>query len=83
MKNIWQLQEAKNQFSRVVDNALTKGPQTVTRHGEPTVMVISVAEYQRARRPKKSLVRMLLDSPLRGLELDFERQQDFPREVDL
>ena len=49
MKNVWQLQEAKNQFSLVVDNALTKGPQTVTRHGEPTVMVISVAEFKRTK----------------------------------
>jgi len=83
MKNVWQLQEAKNQFSLVVDNALTKGPQTVTRHGEPTVMVISVAEFMRTRKPEKTLVQMLLDSPLRGLDLDLERQKDFPREVDL
>ncbi len=83
MKNVWQLQEAKNQFSLVVDNALTKGPQTVTRHGEPTVMVVSIAEFKRARKPKKSLAQMLLDSPLRGLDLDLERQKDFPREVDL
>ena len=49
MKNVWQLQEAKNQFSLVVDNALTQGPQTVTRHGEPTVMVVSMAEFKKAR----------------------------------
>ena len=82
MKNVWQLQEAKNQFSLVVDNALTQGPQTVTRHGEPTVMVVSMAEFKKAR-PKKSLVQMLLRSPLRGLDVDFERQKDFPREVEL
>ena len=34
MKNVWQLQEAKNQLSTVVENALTKGVQTITRHGE-------------------------------------------------
>ena len=82
MKNVWQLQEAKNQFSLVVDNALAQGPQTVTRHGEPTVMVVSMAEFKKAR-PKKSLVQMLLGSPLRGLDVDFERQKDFPREVEL
>ena len=82
MKNVWQLQEAKNKFSLVVDNALAQGPQTVTRHGEPTVMVVWMAEFKKAR-PKKSLVQMLLGSPLRGLDVDFERQKDFPREVEL
>lgn len=82
MKNVWQLQEAKNQFSLVVDNALTQGPQTVTRHGEPTVMVVSMAEFKKTK-PKKSLVQMLLGSPLRGLDVDFERQKDFPREIEL
>ncbi len=35
----WPLQEAKNQFSRVVELAQTEGPQTVTRHGERTLCV--------------------------------------------
>jgi prevent-host-death family protein len=40
----WQLQEAKNRFSEVVDEALHKGPQTVTRHGQEVVVIISAAE---------------------------------------
>ena len=36
----WPLQKAKNEFSRVVDRALSEGPQTVTRHGKPVVVVI-------------------------------------------
>ena len=35
---IWQLQEAKNRFSEVVNKALEEGPQTVTRHGEEIVV---------------------------------------------
>ena len=31
MNPSWQLQEAKNRFSEVVEEALTHGPQTVTR----------------------------------------------------
>ena len=31
----WQLQDAKNRFSAVVDAALTGHPQRVTRRGKP------------------------------------------------
>ena len=56
MTRIWQLQEAKNRFSEVVEEALHKGPQTVTRHGEETVVVLSVKEYRRLSRPSVGLV---------------------------
>ena len=81
MKNVWQLQEAKNQFSLVVDNALTKGPQTVTRHGEPTVMVVSIAEFKRTKPRKKSILELF--EPVRGLELDVTRDRSLPRDVEL
>lgn len=29
----WQLHEAKNKFSQVVENALTDGPQVLSRRG--------------------------------------------------
>ena len=81
MKNVWQLQEAKNQFSLVVDNALTKGPQTVTRHGEPTVMVVSIAEFKRTKPRKKSILDLF--EPIRGLELDVTRDRSLPRDLKL
>ncbi len=40
----WQVQEAKNRFSEVIEHALTHGPQVVTRHGKPVVHVVSVAD---------------------------------------
>ena len=43
----WQLQDAKNQFGAVVNAALDGAPQTVTRHGEPAVIILSVNEYER------------------------------------
>lgn len=39
MKNTWQLQEAKAQFSRVVRKAMTEGEQIITLHGEPAVYI--------------------------------------------
>jgi antitoxin Phd len=44
---LWSLQDAKNRFSAIVDAAQKGTPQTVTKHGKPAVVVLSVAEYQR------------------------------------
>ena len=49
----WQLQEAKNQLSRVVDLALSEGPQTITRHGKPAVVLVDAAQYARETRREK------------------------------
>ena len=43
----WSLQDAKNRFSAVVNAALAGEPQRVTRRGQPAVIVIAVAEYER------------------------------------
>ena len=45
----WQLQDAKNRFSALVEAALSGGPQEVTRRGKPVVVVFSYEEYQRLR----------------------------------
>ena len=45
----WQLQEAKNRFSAVVEAALTGEPQEVTRRGKPVVVILAFEEYQRLR----------------------------------
>jgi len=43
MQHTWQIQEAKNRFSELVDLSLSEGPQTVTRHGKPVVQVVPIA----------------------------------------
>lgn len=83
MKSTWQLQQAKNQLSLLVEDALTKGPQTITRHGEPVVVVVSVKDFQQARKPRTKLSEFLADSPAKGLGIDLARVRDFPREVKL
>ncbi len=80
---IWQLQEAKNRFSEVVNKALSEGPQTVTRHGEEVVVVLSKAEYNRLRKSQTSLVDFFRQSPLVGVEIDLERDQSLPRDINL
>jgi len=41
------LKEAKNALSTLVAAALKDAPQTITKHGKPAVVVLSVAEYRR------------------------------------
>lgn len=44
---MWNLQDAKNRFSAVVEAALAGQPQEVSRRGKPAVVVLSAAEYHR------------------------------------
>lgn len=64
MRNKWQLQEAKNQLSRVVESAITDGAQVITRHGEPAVVILSIADYQKLRSDRKSVVDILRSCPV-------------------
>lgn len=59
----WQLQDAKNQFSRVVQKARTEGPQIVTLRGERAAVVLSAADYDVLRAGRPSLVDDLLVGP--------------------
>jgi prevent-host-death family protein len=83
MTATWQLQEAKNRFSEVVEEAIKHGPQTVTKHGREAVVVMSVEEYQRMKQPQKNLFQFFQDSPMYGVELDLTRSQELPRDIDL
>jgi antitoxin Phd len=79
----WKLEDAKNQFSRVVREALAGKPQRVTRGGRDAVVVVAAEEYERLTRPALGLVDFLSQSPLADVELDLERPRDFGREIEL
>jgi prevent-host-death family protein len=84
MKTTWPLQDAKNRFSEVIEQALKHGPQTVTRRGKETAVIISVQDYRKMQQPDSDFVGFMRKSPLSGLELDFKRSKDDTgREVDL
>ena len=59
----WQLQDAKNRFSEVVQKAATIGPQIVTVRGKPTAVVLSIAEFERLSATKPSLIDHILSGP--------------------
>ncbi|MGZ2488332.1 prevent-host-death family protein [Rhizobium pisi] len=59
----WQLQDAKNQFSKVVQKARHEGPQEITVRGERTVIVLSARDYDALRASRPTLVDDLLGGP--------------------
>jgi antitoxin Phd len=79
----WQLQEAKARLSEVVKSSQRDGPQEISVRGEPVVVVISSAKYDRLRRPRPSFVEFLRRSPMAGLELEIDRDRAPAREVRL
>jgi prevent-host-death family protein len=68
----WPLQKAKNEFSRVVDRALSEGPQTVTRHGKPVVVVCAIGAVRGRTGNRKASTRALL-ALLRSCPVDLSR----------
>ena len=83
MHDRWQLQEAKNRFSELVDTALAEGPQVVTRHGKDAVVVVPVETYRGLTRPRGSLLEFFAGSALRGARIDLTRDGDSGRSVRL
>lgn len=78
----WTVARAKAQLSEVIERAQGT-PQTITRNGKPSVVVVSAEEWQRKTARKGTLAEFLLESPLRGTGLDLERLRDEPRDLPL
>lgn len=83
MKHIWQLQEAKNKFSKLVEKAQYEGPQFVTKHGKESVVILSVEEYQKIVKPKSDLFHFIQESPLSKTSIDIKRDKSISRDVEL
>ncbi len=81
MKHAWQLQEAKNKFSNLVERAQHEGPQVVTKHGKEAVVILSVEDYKKLAKPKVSLFKFIQNSPLGGNNIDISRDRSIPRDV--
>ena len=83
-KSTWQLQEAKNSFSEVVQRALSEGPQTVTKHGKEVVVIVSREEFLKGQAPAKrklTLVEIMLECPEKNFV--FEQARGSIRKLNL
>ncbi|WP_269931999.1 type II toxin-antitoxin system Phd/YefM family antitoxin [Aminobacter sp. HY435] len=74
----WHLQDAKNNFSKLVQRARKEGPQTVTVRGEPAVVVLSAEQYEKLVGKRKTLAEYLLSGPVWDEEFaaEVERRPD-------
>lgn len=71
----WNLTEAKNNLSELVNRALTEGPQRITRRND-MVIVITEAEYNHLCRQKPRFKDTLVEGPsFEGLDLTRDRSQ--------
>ena len=68
----WQLQEAKNHFSDVVNRAHSEGPQIVTRRGVETAVVLSYDRYRELTGQKMTFEEFLLTAPKVDIEIEGE-----------
>lgn len=79
----WQLQDAKNKFSNLVNQAQKNGPQIVTKHGKKAVVVLKFEDYEKLSKPDTSLVKFFKNSPLAKTDLKITRNKDISRDIEI
>lgn len=80
---IWTVAQAKAKLSEVIENAHTQGPQTITRNGRRTAVVVDAQEWERKTQRSGTLADFFKASPLRGSDLKVRRSRDRLRSTDL
>ena len=80
---IWTVAQAKAKLSEVIENAHTQGPQTITRNGRRTAVVVDAEEWERKTQRSGTLADFFKASPLRGSDLKVHRSRDRLRSTDL
>ncbi len=78
----WTVASAKAHLSEVITRA-QEAPQTITRNGKASVVIVSVEEWQQKSARQGSLASFLMQSPLVGAELELDRDQDPGRDIPL
>jgi prevent-host-death family protein len=59
----WQVQDAKARFSELLDAAIKKGPQIVTRRGVKTAVLVPIEEWERLQKAARPSLKELLLAP--------------------
>jgi antitoxin Phd len=78
----WQLQEAKTRLSELIEEAHTKGPQIITRHGKERAVILSIAEYRSLTAHQPNLKEYLLGGP-KVDDFEIRRSRDTGRKITL
>lgn len=80
--HVWTVAEAKARLSELIDRAEHDGPQTISRRGKETVVVVATDEWHQKSTRKGSLAEFFASSPLAGSGIEIERIQMEMRDVD-
>ena len=59
----WQVQDAKARFSELLDAAIKKGPQVVTRRGVKAAVLVPIEEWERLQKAARPSLKDLLLAP--------------------
>ena len=78
----WRLAEAKNRFSEVINKALSEGPQQVLRRDD-TVIILSKKDYEKLTGKHSGFKDFLLNQTPKFDDLDFDRDKNPMREIEL
>ncbi len=70
----WAVHEAKAKFSSVLKSS-KKEPQGITSHDKLTAVILSLEEYNKLKKPKKTLFEQLTSSKYKGDDFEFERDK--------
>ena len=81
--DVWTVAQAKAKLSKLIENARTNGPQTITRNGRRAAVVVDAAEWERKTQHSGSLADFFNASPLGGSGLKLRRSRDRLRTTDL
>jgi prevent-host-death family protein len=78
----WQLHEAKNKLSNIIDTAMHGKPQCITKRGEDAVIIIGINDYEKLIKQKLNFSEFLL-SGSKFDDLEIERARGKSREGEL
>ena len=80
--NKWQLQEAKNKLSHLIEVAMSGNPQMITKRGEDAVVLLGIKDYIKLQGTKKSFKKLLLEG-VKVDDLEITRSKSGNRELEL
>ena len=78
----WQVQTAKTRLSEVIEEAHSRGPQIITRHGAERAVVLSIEDSRALTAHKPGLKEYLLSGP-KVDSFEIEPDGDTGREIAL
>lgn len=72
--NTWPVQDAKAHFSELLNTCINEGPQMVTRRGEETAVLVSIAQWRQLHHATRPSLKSLLLSDIGKTELELRKR---------